>query len=168
MTIRASAEYTGPVRDAVVALKRGERAYLEPLAGLLAPLVPEGAILVPVRTTRRRAAERGFDQACELACRVALRRFGRCADVLRKHGAPQRGQSRQHRLAAHGRFEVRAAGALPPAVWLLDDVVTTGATLCDAAAALEAAGCRVLGAVTVARTARAGETSRGERRLVEA
>ncbi len=160
LRVRAASEYGGAVRDAILALKRGERAYLDPLADLVAPLVAPGSLLVPVSTTRRRAAERGFDQARELARRIALRRAGTCSDVLRKAGAPQRGRGRDERLVAHGRFALCPGAAVPPAALLVDDVVTTGATLLDAAAALRAAGCRVTGAVVVARTPPGRETPR--------
>jgi predicted amidophosphoribosyltransferase len=166
--VRAAGEYGGPLRDAILALKRGERAYLDPLAALLAALVLPGTVLVPVSTTPRRAAARGFDQARELARRVAICRAGRCADVLRKHGAAQRGLGRGDRLHARGRFTVRSGAAVPPQAVLLDDVLTTGATLHDAARVLAAAGCRVLGAVVIARTPPGRETPRGGGRLVEA
>jgi predicted amidophosphoribosyltransferase len=160
MIVRAAGDYSGPLRDAILGLKRGERAYLDPLAALLAPLVPPGTAVVPVTTTRRRAAERGFDQARELARRVAALRCGWIDDVLQKHGAAQRGRSRSERLVARGRFTLRPGAAVPAAALLVDDVLTTGATLRDAAAALRAAGCRVAGAVVVARTPPGRETPR--------
>jgi predicted amidophosphoribosyltransferase len=168
LIVRSAAEYGGVVRDAILSLKRGERACLDPLAALLAPLVPAAAVLVPVPTTRRRAAERGFDQARELARRAAALRSGACAELLRKHGAPQHLREREARLAARGRFRLRAGDRLPAAAVLLDDVVTTGATLRDAAATLTAAGCRVDGAVVVARTPPGRETSGRAGRLVGA
>lgn len=168
LTVRAASDYAGPVRAAILAVKRGERACLDPLATLLAPLVPGGSVLVPVTTTRRRSAERGFDQACELASRVALRRLGTCVDLLRKHGAAQRGLGRDERLVARGRFALRPGVAVPPRAILLDDVVTTGATLHDAALVLATAGCTVAGAVVVARTSAGRETRRHAGRLVEA
>jgi predicted amidophosphoribosyltransferase len=167
IVVCAAAPYDGLIRTAVIAMKRGERAYLEPLAALVAPLVPRGAVLVPVCTTRRRAAERGFDQARELAARAARRCEGAVADVLRKRGGPQHGLGRRARLAAGGRFTLVQGRSLPAAAVLVDDVITTGATLADAASVLVAAGCRVGGAVVVARTPAPGETSRRRRRLVE-
>jgi predicted amidophosphoribosyltransferase len=152
LAVDAAGDYEGVVRDAILALKRGERAYLDPLAALLAPLVAPGTIIVPAPTTRRRAAERGFDQARELARRVARLREGACADVLIKRGAAQRGRGRAERLTAQGRFALLPGASIPARVVLLDDVLTTGATLHDAAATLEATGCRVAGAVVVART----------------
>jgi predicted amidophosphoribosyltransferase len=164
----AAASYAGLVRDAIVAMKRGERAYLDPLASLVTPLVPVGTVLVPVRTTRGRAAERGFDQAVALALRAARLREAACADILRKRGGPQRGRGRAERLAAHGRFSLQRGAAIPRAAILFDDVVTTGATLSDAAATLELAGCRVTGAVVVASTPPGRETPRSGRRLLQA
>jgi predicted amidophosphoribosyltransferase len=168
LAVGAAGDYEGPVRDAILAMKRGERAYLDPLAALLAPLVERGSIIVPVGTTRRRAAERGFDQGHELARRVAEIRSATCEDVLVKRGAAQRGMGRGERLMAEGRFAVRRGALVPSHAVLLDDVVTTGATLHDAAAALGAAGCSVDGAVVVARTPPGRETPRGGRRLVGA
>jgi predicted amidophosphoribosyltransferase len=160
LAVRSAADYGGVVREAILGLKRGERAYLDPLASLLAPLVPAGCVLVPVPTTRRRAAERGFDQGRELALRVARERGGACIDALLKRGSAQHGRGREQRLTARGRYAVRGGLTVPVSAVLLDDVVTTGATLRDAAAALAAAGCRVAAAVVVARTPVGRETSR--------
>jgi predicted amidophosphoribosyltransferase len=168
LPVRAASDYAGPVRAAILAVKRGERACLDPLSALLAPLVPAGTVLVPLTTTRRRAAERGFDQARELGQRVALLRAGTCLDLLHKRGAAQRGLGRGERLIARGRFALRPGLAVPAHAMLLDDVVTTGATVRDAAAVLTAAGCTPVGAVVVARTPAGRETPRPGRWLLEA
>lgn len=168
LAVRAAGEYAGPVREALLAIKRGERAYLEPLAGLVAPLLVPGSVVVPLVTTRRRAAERGFDQARELALRVAARRPVTCADVLRKRGTAQHGLGRGERIAARSRFALRRGTALPPRAVLLDDVMTTGATLRDAARTLAAGGCTVQGAVVVALTPPGRETPGRAGRLVGA
>jgi predicted amidophosphoribosyltransferase len=160
MTVRAAGDYSGTLREAILALKRGERAYLDPLAALLAPLVPRDTAIVPLTTTRRRAAERGFDQASELARRVAGLRSGWTDELLRKRGAAQRGLDRRERLMARGRFTLRPGIGIPSQAVLLDDVLTTGATLCDAARLLGSAGCNVLGAVVIARTPAGRETPR--------
>ena len=88
----APASYAGASRGRSSRLKRGERALLDPLAALLAPLVPAGAVLVPLVTPRRRAAERGFDQAAaSWRAGSPLCAAAACADVLRKRGPAQRG-----------------------------------------------------------------------------
>ena len=135
-------------------MKHGERDALETFAGLLAcaPL-PLTGTLVPVPTTRRRAAARGFDQAVVLARRLARLRGVTCAEMLVKRGRAQEGRSRAQRLAAVGRFRLRpGACAQATAVTLIDDVCTTGATLADAMQTLGAAGVIVGGIIAVARS----------------
>jgi len=53
-----------------------------------------------------------------------------------------------------GAFRVRRGARIPSRVWLVDDVVTTGATLREAARALRHAGARRIVAICVARTLR--------------
>ena len=119
LAVGAASDYDGAVREAVLAMKRGEGARHDPLlAELLAPLVEPGSIIVPVATTRSRAAQRGFDQGRELARRVAAIRSATCDDVLVKRGAAQRGRGRSERLEAAGRFAVRR-GALVPSSAIL-------------------------------------------------
>jgi predicted amidophosphoribosyltransferase len=158
--------YEGALRRAVVALKHGERDPLDALAALL-ERAPVDGVLVPVPTTRRRAAERGFDQSVQLARRLAVRRGLPCAELLAKHGRAQAGRGRGERLAARGRFGLRAAAsgwfsprvcadpspgiALPREVTLLDDVCTTGATLRDALWTLREQAVEVRRIVVVAR-----------------
>ena len=154
LEVRAAAPYAGLIATAIVAMKRGERAYLDPLAGRLAALSGPRNVLVPAVTVRRRASERGFDQARELASRAARLAGASYADVLVKRGGAQRGLDRLGRLAARGRFGVRAGVPIPARASLVDDVMTTGATLLDAAAALTAAGCLVEGAIVLAATPR--------------
>lgn len=142
--------YEGALRRAVIALKHGERDPLDALAALFERAPLEG-VLVPVPTTRRRAAERGFDQSAELARRLAARRGLPCAELLAKHGRPQAGRGRGERLASTRRFGLRAGLALPYEVTLLDDVCTTGATLRDALWTLREHAVQVRRIVVVAR-----------------
>lgn len=156
------ATYSGPVRSAIGALKyRGERRLVGPLAEAIAERWARagagGEVLtwVPVHPSRRR--ERGFDQAEELA-RAAAARLGlpvmACLERRRRTVA-------QHSLGHLERAE-NVAGVFAPAtpalariraMWLvvIDDVMTTGATLSGCAGALTAAGATAVSAITVAR-----------------
>ena len=143
--------YEGALRRAIVAMKHGERDPLDAFADMLAARATIDGVLVPLPTSRRRAAERGFDQGVEIARRLAARGAIPFAHVLSKQGGPQAGRSRRDRLAAVDRFRIRRGAALPAAATLFDDVCTTGATLRDAVRLLVSHGVRVRRIVVLAR-----------------
>lgn len=115
------------------------------------PHVDAGAPVVtwpPTAGSRRRA--RGYDQARLLARATAGSAGMVCRPLLaRVPGPSQTGRTREERLTGP---VFRARGAVPPAVVLVDDVVTTGATLGAAARALRAAGAEEVLAVVLAAT----------------
>jgi len=157
LDIVAVGAYAGTFRRAILAFKRGRRDAIGSLAELLAESLAAAdvswdTIIVPVPTTASRALERGFDQGAALAREVAVRDARPVLSVLQKRSRnPQRGRSRIERLRAVNRFAVAAPSLVENAsVVLIDDVVTTGATLADCAAALRASGARVLGAFVLA------------------
>jgi ComF family protein len=115
--------------------------------------------LVPVPLHPKRARERGFDQADWLARRLAARHgLSLSRAARRQHTRSQRGLDRaeRYRNLSDG-FVV--AGRLPPRVALLDDVMTTGATLDALAQACLAAGAHEVEAWAVARTPLQGRKS---------
>jgi len=143
--------YTGPLRAAILAMKHGARDPIAAFARLLDG-VPIDGVLVPLPTTPRRVADRGFDQSVAIGHAVAARRSLECRELLEKHGRPQAGRDRRGRLASSGRFRLKPGVALPPAVTLLDDVCTTGATIRDAVAFLRTLRVPVERIVLVARS----------------
>jgi ComF family protein len=156
---RVGAAYEGVVRDAIHALKfRGKRALARPLAELIGeqwpPLAGDVAALVPVPLGRPRERERGFNQAALLAERLAPR-LGvavrpRWLKRLRDT-QPQSDLGASERQAnVRGAFEARAEVAGRHVV-VVDDVLTTGATVAECARALRAAGAARIGVVAVAR-----------------
>lgn len=116
--------------------------------------------LVPVPSAAAAVRQRGFDATTALA-RGAARRLETVHPVRverllqqRRGVLDQSGLSAEQRAAnlRHG-FRLRGPGTGRPVV-LVDDVVTTGASLAEAARVLRAARIEVLGAATVAATVR--------------
>jgi predicted amidophosphoribosyltransferase len=152
LEVTALAAYEGNARRAIVALKSGRRDVAETFAARLAEVVPAKAALVPVPTTPARRRERGFD-GCILMARLIgdLTGVAVWPGLVQTRGDRQRGRDRHARLSAHGRFAWRGQRIEDMELVLLDDVVTTGATLEDCAATLRACGASVEQAIVIAR-----------------
>ena len=156
------AAFTGPARASLHALKYdGERRLVLPLASLMAERWRRvgigGDVFVPVPVHAERRRQRGFDQAELLATEVARRLGVACSSALERAAQTHA----QHRLGRGARAgNVGRAFGVPKAMaphvtgrWvvLIDDVVTTGATLTACAAALHAAGALAVSALLLAR-----------------
>jgi len=147
----AAAPHDGVARDLVAALKFRR---LLPVAALmaerihwLAPAALLSGTVVPVPTTRLRALARGFDPAAEIATALAERTGLPLRACLSRRGTGrQRGRRRAERIG-HPPL-IQASGEVPRSAILVDDVLTTGATLSACARALRSAGAVRVVAVT--------------------
>ncbi len=140
--------YEGPMRRALAALKYTGVSRLAPiLASAAAPILDEllrvsgPATLVPVPVHRDRLHERGYNQAELLATSLAHSVRMPVVDPLIR----TRATMKQHRLNRAARLHnLRDAFAVvsrpPPRIVLVDDIITTTATLEACAAALRQAG----------------------------
>lgn len=160
--VAAAAPYDGVVRALLLAHKeRGRTSLVGPLglalAGAVGVLRDGPAHLVPIPSAPSAVRSRGHDHAWRLARAAAgaLPSGSSAVRLLRptRAVADQAGLSQAQR-AANLRGALVAVPAAPREVVLVDDVVTTGATLVEATRALAAAGHRVVGAAVVAATLR--------------
>ena len=169
LPVLAGAVYGGPVRRAVLAFKeRGRRDLVAALGLILGQTVSAliadtarartGLVLVPVPSAPAAAAARGGDHVLRLARRAAVASGVPVAPgVLRIERAVQdsAGLGRAERERnLHGALRARAPSLGGPTrrAIVVDDIVTTGATLREAVRALRLAGWEVVGAAVVAST----------------
>lgn len=149
----SATSHDGVARELVAALKFRR---LLPVAELMALRIATAAppqllrgTIVPVPAAPLRLLRRGFDPADELAARLAALAglpLARCLN--RGNGPRQVGRTRAARVASPPRIR---AWDPPRHAVLVDDVQTTGATLCACAAALRRAGTAGVVALTFAR-----------------
>jgi predicted amidophosphoribosyltransferase len=150
----SSAPHEGVARDLVTALKF---RHLLPVAELmadriqwLAPAALLGGAIVPVPAAPLRSMRRGFDPAEELAAALAARLGSPVTPCLsRRGGGRQVGRRRAERIGHPP--QIHSRGEAPRSALLVDDVLTTGATLSACARALRSAGTARIVAVTFAR-----------------
>ena len=157
LSVVSAGRYAGAVRGVILSFKQQGRTDV---AGLLATALAQAviharrahgdALIVPVPSSRAALGRRGYDPV-----RLLLRRAGLAfSPVL----LPARRTAAQKRLGVEQRA-ANMAGAFVARrripgirVLLVDDVVTSGATLAEAARAIRAAGGVVVGAATLAFT----------------
>lgn len=141
-------KYGGSGRIAVP-LARAAAPALEALKGVCGPLP-----LVPVPVHEARLRQRGYNQAALLADALAVETGLPVLDILER----RRATARQHGLGKaarlhnlRGAFALRDGARTPPQLILVDDILTTSATLESCARVLRAAGADAVYGFAVAR-----------------
>jgi predicted amidophosphoribosyltransferase len=169
--VTALLAWGGPLRDAVTTWKNRPAFHLSrPLGDLFVELAAgrgvmeqDADLIVPIPSPRARLSERGFNPAGILAESLAVGWERRCGGAPAL--APEALDLAPSRLAASSRGAGRAARAARVAgafrarpdvsrgarVLIIDDVMTTGATLTAATEALLAAGASAVSACVLAR-----------------
>lgn len=155
--VKSAAVYEGLAKDLVWQLKfKGSQAAATDMVRLMAPLVPRlpGFVLVPVPTATSRIRRRGYDQATLIAKALARQTGVAYSPMLRRSGQHhQLGSSRAQRLRQlQEAYRVTTASDVTGRhVILIDDVLTTGATLEAAARAIKTAGAQHVSGLVFAR-----------------
>lgn len=153
--VHAALRYEGIARRVLLAFKEQQRtdvadALAVPLAEALA--VGPMAEPAPVPTSRDAYRARGYDPV-----RLVLSRTGRRVErvlVPVRRGARQKSLDRSGRLRNRDGAFVAARPLHGRRFVIVDDILTTGATIDEAARAIRAAGGTVCGAATIAWTPR--------------
>lgn len=153
--------YAGTVRALVLAYKSGRRRSLALFfAGIVAEALAvryPGRIVIPVPPRPGKVRRKGWDQVEDLA-RILERRHGVTVMriLTRADGEQQKTLDLEGRASnMRGKIGIVCSGhgrprAVPADPVLLDDVLTTGATLSECARALKAAGSERVDAVVMA------------------
>jgi len=153
-------DYSGTLKTAINLLKfERVRRLSVPLGRLLCSLpLPSVDLLLPVPLSKERLIQRGFNQS-QLLCRTLSRELSVPLDtgllIKPRDIRPQSLLSREERLKnPRGAFSViRPGGRFPPRrVVIVDDVMTTGATINECARVLIRAGVEEVHGAVLART----------------
>ena len=150
--------YSGILREAIHLFKfSGIKRLGRPLGRLLSSLpIPEADIIVPVPLSKRGLRQRGFNQTLILAKTLSKDlKIPFSIDCLfkRRDTPPQSGiRAVDRKRNVKGAFEVREDVARKKVI-LLDDVMTTGATVRECAKTLAKAGAEEIIVVVLARSA---------------
>lgn len=147
--------YEGRARDLVSAYKKGGRRSLAPfIAGLFAEAIaakwPERTVVpVPPRPGKARAS--GWDQVEELARILEARGFRVERPLERRASAQQKSLGRDERgFNASKAYALKPCSASPELPLLIDDVITTCATIEACSRALRGGGARSVAALAFA------------------
>ena len=150
-------EYSGWLRDALICYKNGDARYVELLSQVLYNTLDKflgvnNLTLIPIPSSHQKIKERGFDSVTNICSNMIQRDKSLAMDetnlYLRRIVLDQVGLTAAQRHSnLEGAFGIRRT--VNGTVVLVDDVVTTGATLNSAARTLKFAGAQRVFALTL-------------------
>lgn len=156
--VAATSPHEGILRDAAHALKY-EHAYqvAMPLASRWLPflekLPDQEAVIVPIPLHQKRLQSRGYNQAEVLASALSIQSdlpLNTQLITRERYTESQVGKTHDERVSnVKGAFQVSPTLKIPEHVILIDDVMTTGSTLCACAETCLMAGVKTVSALTI-------------------
>lgn len=150
-------ERDGPLQRLVGLYKfqRAKAAY-KPLGDLLLDILPElpaETVVVPIPTTPGRIRERGYDHMLLIAKYFARARELRCYQIIRRQTNTKQRQATAEKRDSQAKNAFFVSGKVDSDVpyLIIDDVMTTGATIKYASRALHDAGVKHVWVAIIAR-----------------
>lgn len=150
--------YDSHLKEIITKMKLGRKRVIARQAGQymadILPFLGESTLVVPVPTAQKRVRRRGFDHAVLMAQHLADTKSLPYLNMLRRtNSSDQIGKRRSERIAQmKNSFQLKdSANIKGKSVLLVDDVLTTGATLESAASVLRENGAKHVDAVVIAR-----------------
>jgi ComF family protein len=127
-----------------------------PLADLLNEKIdqlPDNTVVVPIPTVASHVRERGYDHTLLIAKQVARSRKLRVRRLLRRATTTKQREAGRTQRIAQAKAAFIVSGAIDSSVpyLLIDDIVTTGATVYYAAESLRRAGATQIWVAVIAR-----------------
>ncbi len=168
VTARAAVVYDEASHNLIVGFKHSDRTELAPMfarwmARAGRTLINSASVLTPVPLHPRRLAARRYNQSLLLAAKIAQMTHARLAvsDLIRRRATPPQKElsadaRRRNVAGAFGLAKGAAARVKDAHIILIDDVLTTGATLSSAARTLRKAGAGRVDALVLARVVKGG------------
>lgn len=159
ISVNCATSYAGVAKELVWSLKFNRaQAAADVMGSYMAQCfgsaTPEDALIVPVPTAMKRVRRRGYDQAVLIARSYAKHTGRQYAPLLMRQGTQeQKGAGREQRLQQlHNAFILKSPRTVVGRrIILIDDVITTGATLDEAAATLKTGAAAAIAALAFAR-----------------
>jgi len=155
--IQCAGEYSGWLRETLIAYKNGNVRVVPALAQILLKTLEVRQTkfplqLIPIPSSITKIQERGYDSMAKLCAEMSQQKKGLqvCQGVLylRREVRDQVGLTARER-ATNLADAFAARQRLSGTVVIVDDVITTGATLTNAAKALRIAGAQSVFAITL-------------------
>ncbi len=132
--------------------KRESASVIAQLIDSCLPILPREICLVSIPTSPRSRRRRGFDHMGLIAESLAnIRNLPTASPLVRVFNQELHTMDRQQRVAARDKLFALSGDPVPQNILLIDDILTTGTTMCAAAKLLKDAGASRIYGVIVAR-----------------